>query len=121
MYNDTRTDNYGVTTPTSDTVDADPLAIAPQDQGGGLLTVGFEHCVEQGSASRSLTWPDGSGGSEYAQDDVVYSRTADTVMKLFTGGKAMSGRQNLFLFERRRGPHARDDAEAKSGRWCRLV
>ncbi len=62
----------------------------------GWPTIAYEHCQEQGSSSGSGSCSDGHGGYITSQDNVTYTRTADTVMKLFTGGKAGSNRQNIF-------------------------
>ena len=104
------TDEDGVVTilPESGSGPCLPLDVAqagnsggPMDYSGGFMQnfpmIGFEHCVESDSQSGSRSVPDGSGGHADARDDVTYSRHADTVMKLFTGGKALSKRQNLFM------------------------
>ena len=91
------TGNDGVTTPRSWSGTADPPSVARPGDSGGFLWIGYEHCVAKDSKPGSATWPDGSGGDKEAKDRVVYSRTAETVMKLFTGGKAESKRKNLFM------------------------
>jgi hypothetical protein len=63
----------------------------------GPLEIGFEHCVMQDSESGSKSVPDGYGGHKDSQDTVIYKRTADTEMRLFTGGRALSKRQALFM------------------------
>ncbi|HSY20034.1 MAG TPA: hypothetical protein VK815_16940, partial [Candidatus Acidoferrales bacterium] len=75
---------------------ASPLAIAQAFQSGGYLTIAQEHCKmdDKKTGQTSYSLPDGS--HHWAQDNVVYSRTADTVMKLYTGGRALSQQQNLF-------------------------
>jgi len=75
---------------------AAPLSVAQSGSEGDFLVVGFEHCTVSDSAEDTRTWDEG-GSSRQAQDNVVYSRTAETVMKLFTGGKKQSGRRNLFM------------------------
>ena len=91
------TGNDGVTIPRSWSGTADPPSVARPGDSGGFLWIGYEHCVAKDSKPGSATWPDGSGGDKEAKDRVVYSRTAETVMKLFTGGKAVSKRKNLFM------------------------
>lgn len=93
----TVTDNNGVTTPNFWTGVAAPLTVANPGNEGGWLGIGYEHCQEMGFAVGTGTYNDTSGNSREAQDMVVYSRKAETVMKLYTGGKALSKRQNLFM------------------------
>lgn len=91
------TGNDGVTTPRSWSGTADPPSVARPGDSGGFLGIGYEHCAVKDSQPGNATWPDGSGGYKEAKDRVVYTRTAETVMKLFTGGKAVSKRKNLFM------------------------
>ena len=58
--------------------------------------IAFEHCHVQGSKAGSASHSDGRGGYKTSKDQVNFRRGADTVMKLFTGGKAESKRQNIF-------------------------
>lgn len=90
----------GETIPQSSSGTANALTAAQSMNSGGLLWIGYEHCKVKGSQRESRAWFDSAGGVRRAQDNVVYSRSADTVMKLYTGGKALSllKRQNVFAF-----------------------
>jgi hypothetical protein len=88
----------GVPGSDSGSVEAGPPSVDWSGYDDTWPEIRFEHCQKQDSGSGSATEYDpSSGGYNTAQDNVVWTRTADTVMKLFTGGKAGSGRQNLFV------------------------
>jgi len=85
-------------TPSSGSAEIGPPHVNGSDYSYEWPTMAFEHCQKHDSDSGSATeYDQSSGGYNTAQDNVVWTRTADTVMKLFTGGKAGSGRQNLFV------------------------
>ncbi len=51
-----------------------------------------EHCAVSDPTNYTVT-----DGNTVIEVDETYNRTADTKMTLFTGGKAVAGRQNLFI------------------------
>ena len=80
------------------------LTVVGTDYGMPTHPIGQEHCAESdpGPDYSGSGWAvHGDGLStwrywQYSEQDETYTRTAQTKMKLHTGGKAIPARQNLF-------------------------